>query len=60
MFELSLSDKRGQSCTHLGNGDISQAEGTAVQSSQIGKEVSSRIKEEAKWLAISEEGEVYR
>lgn len=59
MFELSLSDKRSQSCKHLGNGDVSRAEGTAVRSSQIGKEVSSRIEEEAKWLAISEEGEVY-
>lgn len=32
LFELSLSDKRGQSCADLGEDGVSQAEVTAIQS----------------------------
>lgn len=59
MFELSLSDKRDQSCADLGEGGVPQAERTAmqrIQSRTAGKEASSSIREEAKHLVMSEQG----
>ena len=55
MFDLSLSDKWGRSCAHLGEMGCPRQRLQQYKGSKPGKKASSRFREEAELLAMSEQ-----